>query len=323
MPTDDGKEEREEGESFTIDYVENTLHLINAAGEAVQPFLPLITCVTGIINEIVYVYDNAKYNLKICNSLMDRVNAAEAAIKTLKRRKTENEKNFQNEGYYKTFLRFIDILKRIRNFIKDVSTLQSYKRVFNANTIRKKFEELINEFEVTMRDLHFAMAVTNEDQRKLDQQGLESDIAEMMNFLEKIEGNIIDQNKAINTVIQEVKIIKNQLDTSTIPDNIKKMKSHEIKPSELQDPPHGKSDDARGRVTKKIYKVHDVACKIVAISDDDNRSQAELARYQAQLAILRKLRDSPNILKFYGISKISRSQVIVLEWAELGSLREL
>ena len=36
-----------------------------------------------------------------------------------------------------------------------------------------------------------------------------------------------------------------------------------------------------------------------------------------------KLRDSPNILKFYGLSHLDNQMVMVVEWAELGSLREV
>jgi hypothetical protein len=59
---------------------------------AAQPYLPLISTVTTIITEIFNIYENVQYNKNICNSLMDRVAAAEAAIKTLERRKKNYEK---------------------------------------------------------------------------------------------------------------------------------------------------------------------------------------------------------------------------------------
>ncbi len=39
--------------------------------------------------------------------------------------------------------------------------------------------------------------------------------------------------------------------------------------------------------------------------------------------ILEKLRDSSNILKFYGLSHIDNQSVMILEWAELGNLCEV
>ncbi|CAH1768134.1 13271_t:CDS:2, partial [Entrophospora sp. SA101] len=44
---------------------------------------------------------------------------------------------------------------------------------------------------------------------------------------------------------------------------------------------------------------------------------------QTQLAILGKLHDSTNILRFYGLSTVDDGTVMVLEWAEMGSLDDV
>ncbi|RIB15470.1 hypothetical protein C2G38_1578895 [Gigaspora rosea] len=82
-----------------------------------------------------------------------------------------------------------------------------------------------------------------------------------------------------------------------------------IDPNELDDP---KEPIVRGRVFKKMYKSFiDVACKPI---DGQNENE---------MAILGKLGLSHQILKFYGHSTVNSSQVMILEWEELGNLREL
>ncbi|RHZ82608.1 hypothetical protein Glove_108g9 [Diversispora epigaea] len=305
----------------TEDYITSGMKMIGIVGEASQNFLPLISTAFVVINEVNQIYENAKYNINICDSLMDRVNAAEANIKTLKRR-NEYNKRFREKENYMTFLKFVTVLENIRDFIKNVSSLQGYKRIFTSTNIKEKFEKLINDFESSMNDLHFTLSINNEEQRKIDQEGLDDDIKNMQKFLEKIEGNILDQHNAINTVLHEVKILKDRLDDPKgNPD--KNIKANEIAANELENPPHGKPDDIRGtkepHVVKRIYKTNEVACKFKEIPDDSDES----LRIRTQLAILGKLRDSPYIVNFFGLSKVDGKRVMVFEWAEFGTLKEL
>ncbi|RIB29377.1 kinase-like domain-containing protein [Gigaspora rosea] len=138
-----------------------------------------------------------------------------------------------------------------------------------------------------------------------------------------IGGGVVDGNQNINNVLKEVLIIKNQLRfQNSITKNIR---ATEIEPRELNDPQIGNSTDTRGNkesplVKKLLNGAIEVACKCTKIIDDDT---SESQTIQTQLAILGKLKDSPNILKFYGLSKISNYRVTVFELAELGTLKEL
>ncbi|CAG8723962.1 25040_t:CDS:2 [Gigaspora margarita] len=276
-----------------LDIIKNTLGVIGAIGDAAQPYLPLILTVTTIITEIFNTYKNVQYNKNICSSLMDRVTAAKAAIKTLERRKKLYEKKFRNINYYKTFLKFIN------------------------------FGSLINEFETTMNDLHFATTLFNKEQREIDAMALKSDLEEMSKFLETIGDSVVDADKNINNVLKEVLIIKNQLRyQNSITKNIRVT---EIELKKLNDPQIGNSTDTRGNedsplVKKLLNRAIEVACKRTKIIDD---STSKSQKIQTKLAILGKLKDFPNILKFYGFSKVSNYQVMVFEWAELGTLQEL
>ena len=102
------------------------------------------------------------------------------------------------------------------------------------------------------------------------------------------------------------------------------LKATTIDPKDISDPLIGNKNDCRGKkepfIYKKYYKTMDVACIPRTIPEDDSHQARKI---QAQLAILGKLKDSPNILKFFGTSYIESQMVMVVEWAELGSLREV
>ncbi|RHZ75816.1 hypothetical protein Glove_209g127 [Diversispora epigaea] len=304
-----------------LNIAKGTLCAVGAVGEAVKPFVPLIAAVTFVISEIVAVYETVQYNKKICNSLMDRVNTAEAAIKTLKRRQTENEKNFRNQEYYQSFIRFVNIMERIKAFMVDVSNLNKYQKFLHSSSVKSTFNSLSKDFDKVMTELHFTMAIANDEQKRIDQFALDSDNADMAKFLERIEGGIIDQDQKINIVLREVSLMKGKLEhQNKINDDIK---ADKIKSTELSDPLMSKPTDCRGRnfrIIKKMYKKFEVACKPI---DLQNSEPKEAAKIQGHLAILGKLRDSPNIIRFYGLSKTENLDVMVFEWADYGSLKEL
>ncbi|CAG8641001.1 40810_t:CDS:10 [Gigaspora margarita] len=293
--------------------VENVIE--EPRSEAIKPFIPLISSVELIISEIIVIYENARYNKKICNSLMDRVGVAEQAVKFLQRRKAENERHFRNVEYYKNFVRFVDVLKRIKEFIKNVSELKGYRKFVHSRSIKQKFENIVKEFETVIGDLHFTISVANEEQRKLDHEALEQDISDMNKFLDQIKGGIVDNTNTLNTVLQEVLIMKSQIE------HISDIKPVNINPDDLLDP---EETDRRGTkpnyIYKKIYKFCEVACKPIVIPKDyDIKAQ----RFYVRFAILGKLRESPNILKFFGLSYLEGNIVMVNEWTEMGTLREV
>ncbi|RHZ80739.1 hypothetical protein Glove_132g136 [Diversispora epigaea] len=134
----------------------NHINLQNIAKyiRIIEPFVPLISAVTLEISEIIAVYETVQYNKKICNSLMNRINASEATMKTLLGSQTENEKNF-------------------------LSSLQVYQKFEHSSSIKDIFGSLVNDFDAVMTKLHFIMAISNDKQRWMDQFSLKSDIADM------------------------------------------------------------------------------------------------------------------------------------------------
>ncbi|CAJ0766848.1 14354_t:CDS:2 [Entrophospora sp. SA101] len=118
-------------------------------------------------------------------------------------------------------------------------------------------------------------------QSEIDQKSLKEDLDGMTEFLDKIHGGIVDNNHQINTVLEEVLIIKGQMDSidKNTPYNENPIKPAQISPAELGDTMYPKKGDRRGKppyIFKKILKKAgsvDVACKVVSIPSEKEKPQ--------------------------------------------------
>ncbi|CAG8803387.1 40862_t:CDS:2 [Gigaspora margarita] len=290
------------------------------AAEILGAYTPIISSVATLVKEIDQIFENSECNKKICLLMVERVQTTEFAMKKMMRRKDENEKFFLSKSYYLAFLRFENILKRIKDYTLLVSNLKGYRTLISAKKIKDQYIQLTNEYDDCMKDLHFSIAIANEEERKAEAEQVEESLKEIEDTLEKIETDIKDNNNKMVTTLQKIENIDTVVqEIFNILEMAKRSKEQtkapEIKPNELFDPSYSKITDARGshqHIIKKIYKSFDVACK--PIMDFENR--------QTELSILEKLSLSPNILRFYGLSKLN-NVTMVLEWAEHRSLKEL
>ncbi|CAG8796147.1 44813_t:CDS:2 [Gigaspora margarita] len=272
----------------------------------------------NIVSEVMQIYANAKHNKKICASLLVRVNTAKINVEILQLQPRICD--------HKAFYRFVEVLKKIKNFMNDVSNLSGWKKYATTNSVQETFTKLISEFDQSMNDLHFTIIISNEEQRKLDQENLNADFEEMKQFLKTIAGGVTDNNSQINTIINELQIINEKVgllinSLNNAGNQINHLKAIKINPKELNDLPYGEIKLCAGKsIVKKLYRGNNVACKPTNVVDDGTSVNQ---RIQAQLVILGKLKECPNILKFYGLSNLDDNQVMVFEWADKGNLREL
>ena|ERR1051325_4732450 len=115
----------------------------------------------------------------MCDVFLDRIDAAQASINYLQRRKEKNERLFRDEVYYNSFVKFIDVLRRVKNFLETVTQLQGFNKLWRVNIIKENFENLTSEFDQVMRDLQFSTIVSAEEQREIDRDTLREEIADM------------------------------------------------------------------------------------------------------------------------------------------------
>ncbi|UZO27471.1 uncharacterized protein OCT59_019664 [Rhizophagus irregularis] len=223
------------------------LEAVSNVGEAVGPYLPLITAVAALTQQIVKAYESAQYNTKkSCAALIERVQSAEVAVQALNKRKQENERKFRNQSYYFNFERFVAILREIKGFIQDVTHLTGYRKFISSVHIKERFQQLITDFDSVVADLQLAMVIANEDERRSDIAMLQEDIDEMNKFLKKLK--VVWQLLIIRLVIIDSK--------------------------ELKEPIGGSQPAASSRnkykIYKKLYRGQDVACKL--IDEEQNKS---------------------------------------------------
>ncbi|CAG8443961.1 6766_t:CDS:2 [Dentiscutata heterogama] len=295
-----------------------TLGAVQTVGDAITPFIPLFTMVANVLKQMLDIYDNAKCNEKICAALLDRVEIAQTAVKSLQRKYQANEKNFRNQDYYHAWVRFVNVLENIRKFAKEVTQLTYYQKFINANAVKEAFEKNIKEFEEVCGDLNFTMAMYNAEQREIEAQN----VAEDLEILKKSMDDMKDEIKAeIRLAITEISMDKMGLTL------IEEYKAPSVDPKELQDPFSSK-DNVRGTnktVRKKIFRGMEVACKKVTLVKGNYGpfDHANLKKQQNELAALLKLFFCPYIINFYGISYIENSEVMIYDWAPYSNLREM
>ncbi|CAJ0754850.1 9849_t:CDS:2 [Entrophospora sp. SA101] len=247
---------------------------VDSVGEAFKPFASLITTANAVINQIVDIFENAEYNKKICNVFLVRVDVATIHIKNLERRKEENEYLFRDVEYYKHFVRFTTILTEIKTFLNDITHLPGYNKYNSAKNFEEMFGNLTREIDTIMKNLKFTMTIAPEEQTKIDQQSLKEDHEKMEKFWGSISGGIVDDNKQMNTSLQEVIIIKTQVESKDNQGDINNsIKATQIPPDMLQDPEHKKPSDSRRKrppyICKKILKEDiEVACQPITTPDE-------------------------------------------------------
>ncbi|CAI2179866.1 5180_t:CDS:2 [Funneliformis geosporum] len=336
-------------------YAAKTMTCVN---EAVAPFLPLVTVITTLTKEIADAYENVQYNKKTCGALVTRVEAVEVAIKGLIRQKEENIDKFCNQSYYNSFSKLANCLKQIKEFFNDISQLSKFKKFVSSGSIKDTFEKIVKDLDSCSIDLNLAISIATEQLNSI----LHSDMIEMKMFLDNIEGgitylvndrktnvnstelsvdnknivikinNIEEQNQKIieqnNELLEykdkqktlnftplngEIDAIRflNENDTNSKVDPEAKAKG--IDPLDLKDAAEHVKRGKKETVLKKVYKTMDVACKHIPMDKI----------VQKHLAILGKLEACPYIIRFYGLSKLERGNVMVFEWAEYGNLRQV
>ncbi|CAG8479640.1 11223_t:CDS:2 [Rhizophagus irregularis] len=182
--------------------------------DVVGPFLPFVTLITSLTKEIADAYENVQYNKKTCGTLVNRVEAAEAAIKGLMRQKEENIVKFCSQDYYDSFSKFVNCLKHIKEFFYDISQLSKFKKFYTSGNIRETFEKIIKEFDSCSIDLNLAISIANNDQLNKDLAILHSDIIEMMKFLDNVEGGITSMDDKLQQIVDnnsEIQILNKNI----------------------------------------------------------------------------------------------------------------
>ncbi|CAG8507047.1 16538_t:CDS:2 [Rhizophagus irregularis] len=200
--------------------------------DVLTPFIPLISEIAHIVQDIINLYQTAEHNKRICGSLLSRATAAETAVNMLKIRRLENEDVFKSKEYYRNFQKLVMVIGKIKNFISEVSQIKGLRKFLAAHSIEEQFRNLTEEFDGLMRVLNFTMAVQNQIQMEEDQKVIRSDIKEMT----KVSG-IVNELKEISSSLDDITQLNIAWQKKVLHDDDNVLASATIKITELHDPP--------------------------------------------------------------------------------------
>ncbi|CAG8711266.1 20197_t:CDS:2 [Gigaspora margarita] len=280
--------------------------------ETIKPFLPMIAIILDLVKEIIEIYEKAQFNKKICNSLLDRAESAKIAMNTLQRRKQKNEEKFRSQSYYNNFIKFKNVLEEIKNFAGEVTQIRGISKCLNSNNIKNKFLELTRDYVQCMEDLHFTSIIAQAEQKRYDQESLKSDLDEMSE----------------RECSKRFKVYSRTFKHSSSGDSSPRIDPKLLTDIDNEEKPIKTIANANNiMVVKKFYTKCAIAvsCEILTVETRKFQSQKK----QGYLAILGKLEECPNVLKFFGISTLKDSttlrahEVLVFEWADMGNLKDL
>ncbi|RIB26916.1 kinase-like domain-containing protein [Gigaspora rosea] len=265
---------------------------ISNVNDAAGSYVPFLNALNVLVREVNKIYEDAECNKELCSIMADRVAVGEFAMR---RMLEKNDSEYYFQKYFKSFKRFENILINIKDFTNKVSKLEGFRKFLGASEVKKNYEKLIKEFDTSINDLQFTIAVVNESQNQ-----------KVFDSIMGVEETLKTLGDKLDIVVQSVNIAKNS-DSASLP---------MIDQNELGEPI---KLDYRGPdncpVIKKFYKGSEVACRPTKMSKFFNE--------EIKLLELGKLGQSPYILQFYGLSNVNNHDVMIFDWAENGTLKEL
>jgi hypothetical protein len=302
------------------------LEITGAVANVTVPFskfIPLVTEVASILDQIVELYHSAEHNKRICGVLIDRVSAAEALVRNLKIRRDQN-KDFFNQKNLILLQRLVNNIQQIKRFVGEISQLKGLSKNVQARSIEKNFKKLCRDFDSNVATLGFSIIADSRIQAENDKKVLRQDMDDLGKYLDEIGGSITDINKDVTSVVTKLNVINSTMEQLIAENNTK---SHDksdnlfhkerLKINDYEDTSETRGNKVRKWIDKKYGE--EVAFKYVADEEDNEEHNNNVKN---QITILEKLKNRDSFLKFYGLTSDGEKWYLVTEWAELGNLRE-
>jgi hypothetical protein len=282
-------------------------------------FVPFIEKFIKLGEDVILLYEKAKHNKELCGFLLKRCNCVMAAVRDLDIRKTENAEFFSKKENLKLFKEFVECMGKIKKFVSRVSKLHKLIRNFAACNIEQDFNDLILEFDGYMRSLNFTFVVQSRNEISIMRNKIRQ-IKDM--FL--IDYGVSDDKQSLleffNRMNQlTMKNINYQTLTRSVIEDSSEVEANEP----LLD---GKEYQKSYIHTKKIEKrTLFRRCEEYCFKEFTNYNhtpcqiQIDIRR---QVNILKELKDSDHIIRFYGVAEEDSKYYLVTEWMEYGNLHE-
>ncbi|CAG8779549.1 11482_t:CDS:2 [Gigaspora margarita] len=290
--------------------------IADSATDILTIYFPIVSTINKIAKRIYEIHQDAECNKQICEVLAKRVKNAEGLIDKIITDIGGNQENFRKKSYYLAFKHYENTLQNIEEFTKKVSKYKGFVKYFSSKVTKERLKSLTEEYDTCMKDLQFAMYVTNEQDRKEEAQKIDESLNEVEETLGKLDIGVDNVNQKLDALVQSIDLIKSKIDQSNTANLQSDVQAQRIDHKELSSPHVPTDNDVRdnGNIIKKfLNNTIEVACK--SIKDFKNS--------ESELAILGKFSHSPYIVRFYGLTNFDNKDFMVLDWAEYGTLRDV
>ncbi|CAG8530551.1 26490_t:CDS:2, partial [Gigaspora margarita] len=268
-----------------------------------------------LIDEIKHIIINLKRSKKIFDQIVHSSSETVRALHYVK-----NEIEFYVQQYEDVFNKYKTSLENIKEFAKEIASIEkSYYLFYPYRHVKEKYDKLLKEHENCEKRLNpiLIKVIMNK------QESQHEDFKQIQEILKSIPN--YNKNEYINNI---EKIIQNLVEKSSLEISVPRIDSAllfdpptpgDSKLNLENDPdrrPEWDQDDCvqTKHSIKKIYKRGvEVACEPVNAFSQNMSILSELKRFD----------ESRNILKFYGLSRVDDDEMLVFEWASLGSLKNV
>ncbi|CAB4488115.1 unnamed protein product [Rhizophagus irregularis] len=295
----------------------------------IEEFTPLIKSFLALRKEIVSLYEKAEHHKELCSFLLQRCNCAMVTVEDLYIRKTENEKFFYKQGNLNLFKDFIKCIKRIKNFIEEISQLGKYRKFLLTNNIEETFSELTTEFDGYMNSLNFPFTIQAIDEFKV----IKNETREIKKLLVNVYGVSDDKQsqqkflKDMDSLAERNKEFQKQSKQNKVLD------SSDFKLLEVNEPLLDGNDYQRTKIcpSRRIEKrtlssddniIQEFCFKEFSNNTTNSPSDESQIEIRRQVNILKELKNTNNIIRFFGVAQENSKFYLVTEWMELGNLHE-
>ncbi|CAB4414894.1 unnamed protein product [Rhizophagus irregularis] len=289
-------------------------------------FAPFINSFLDIGKEIIALYEKAEHNKELCGFLLKRCNFAMAEVQDLVIRKTEYSDFFSKQENLSLFKGFIDCMKKIKKFIADVSQFNKLKKFLYANSIEENCTRLEQEFEGYMNSLNFSFALRARNEfatMKYDMKqikdllfcvyGVSDDKQTQQNYFDGMD-LVVERNKEFQNQNKQRKL----LDSSEVEESEPLLDGTQYRKTNVYPSKRiGKRtslDNCDEFCFKEFSNSSSPSGKF-----SNEQTQIEIRR---QVNILKELKNSDHIIRFYGVAKEDKKYYLVTEWMEYGNLHE-
>ncbi|CAG8678192.1 14423_t:CDS:2, partial [Funneliformis mosseae] len=192
-------------------------------GEAISTvpfakFVPLISEIGNVLNEIVEIVQAAEHNKRTCKALLQRVRAAGLAVFDLKIRRDENKEFFVNRNYL-YLQNLVNVVINIKKFVKEISQMNTLIKYLKAKGVEKTFKRLCREFDSWINLLSFTILFKEKirvedeaEQLKSDQEDLNKYLTEMGVNVKEFGTDVKEFTGELSSLVLKINTMNNKME---------------------------------------------------------------------------------------------------------------